>query len=122
MKGDLERQRIDRERLRARVIRAAPIQRKDLKNIDAFRADARYGADGTRTDLAYAVYALSHGTALGEVEAAIRSRDLSHKGNERRQNDYVARTTKKRSGSWASISPKSLLCWRASSGDIRWSA
>ena len=30
-----------------------------------------------------------------EVEAAIRSRDLSHKGNERRQNDYVERTIKK---------------------------
>jgi hypothetical protein len=25
----------------------------------------------------------------------IRSRDLSHKGNERRQNDYVERTIKK---------------------------
>ena len=37
----------------------------------------------------------SHGATAAEVEAAIRSRDLSHKGNERRQNDYVERTIKK---------------------------
>jgi len=60
-----------------------------------FRADARYGGDGTRIDLAYAVYALSRGVTATEVEAAIRSRDLSHKGTERRQNDYVERTIKK---------------------------
>ena len=40
-------------------------------------------------------YALSHGASAAEVEVAIRSRDLSHKGNERRQNDYVERTIKK---------------------------
>ena len=73
----------------------APVLPQDLKNIDVFRADARYGGDGTRIDLAYAVYALSHGASAAEVAAAIRSRDLSHKGNERRQNDYVERTIKK---------------------------
>jgi hypothetical protein len=66
-----------------------------LKSIDVFRADARYGGDGTRVDLAYSVYALSHGAIAAEVEAAIRSRDLSHKGSERRQNEYVERTIKK---------------------------
>jgi hypothetical protein len=60
-----------------------------------FRADSRYGGDGTRVDLAYAVYALSHGASAEEVVTAIRSRDLSHKGNERRQNEYVERTIKK---------------------------
>ena len=66
-----------------------------LKTIDSFRADARYGGDGTRIDLAYSIYALSHGVRTAEVAAAIRSRDLSHKGNERRQGDYVDRTIKK---------------------------
>jgi RepB DNA-primase from phage plasmid len=66
-----------------------------IKSIDVFRADPRYGGDGTRIDLAYAVYAISHGRTEGEVEAAIRSRDLSHKGSERRQHDYVERTIKK---------------------------
>ena len=60
-----------------------------------FRTDGRYGGDGTRIDLAYAVYALTHGSSAAEVQAAIRSRDLSHKGNERRQNDYLDRTIKK---------------------------
>lgn len=49
----------------------------------------------TRIDLAYAIYAIAHGHTEAEVEAAIRSRDLSHKGTERRQQDYVERTIKK---------------------------
>jgi hypothetical protein len=32
---------------------------------------------------------------LASVEAALRSRDLSHKGNENRQRDYVERTMRK---------------------------
>jgi hypothetical protein len=65
------------------------------KSIDDFRADTRYGADGTRIDLAFAIYALTHGAAAADVEAAIRTRDLSHKGGEKRQADYVERTIKK---------------------------
>jgi hypothetical protein len=66
-----------------------------LKAIEDFRADGRYAGDGTRVDLAYAVYALSHGLGPAEVDSAIRSRDLSHKGSEKRQNDYVDRTIRK---------------------------
>jgi RepB DNA-primase from phage plasmid len=71
------------------------VSMKEMKSIDAFRSDPRYGGDGTRIDLAYAIYALSHGRTEAEVEAAIQSRDLSHKGSERRQQDYVERTIKK---------------------------
>jgi len=95
VKSDLERRRIDRDRLRERAATAGSLRHGDLKTIDTFRADARYGGDGTRIDLAYAVYALSRNVIATEVEAAIRSRDLSHKGTERRQNDYVERTIKK---------------------------
>jgi hypothetical protein len=80
---------------RTQRAKAETIRSQDLKSIGVFRADGRYGGDGTRVDLAYAVYALSHGASAAEVEVAIRSRDLSHKGNERRQNDYVERTIKK---------------------------
>ena len=97
MKSDLERYRIERERLRARAATTRSVPPPELKTIDMFRADVRYGGDGTRIDLAYAVYAFSRGVTATEVEAAIRSRDLSHKGNERRQNDYVERTIKKAS-------------------------
>lgn len=94
MKADVERLRAEREhrRERARVVTVRP---QNLKSIDVFRADARYGGDGTRVDLAYSVYALSHGAIAAEVEAAIRSRNLSHKGSERWQNEYVERTIRK---------------------------
>jgi hypothetical protein len=95
VKKEVERQKAERERLREQIAKIAPVLHKDLKTVDAFRLDTRYGGDGTRIDLAYAVYAFSHGAGATQVQAAIRSRDLSHKGNERRQNEYVERTIKK---------------------------
>ena len=55
----------------------------------------RYAGDATRVDLAFAIYALSHGSSGDQVAAVLRSRDLSHKGDEKRQNQYVDRTIKK---------------------------
>jgi hypothetical protein len=78
----------------ATVFKRRPEERL-LKSIDDFRSDPRYDGDGTRIDLAYAVYALGHGAKADEVGAVLRSRDLSHKGNERRQDEYVERTTRK---------------------------
>lgn len=66
-----------------------------LKGIETFRADDRYAGDGTRIDLAYAIYGIAHGLGLAKIESAIKSRDLSHKGTEKRQNDYVERTIQK---------------------------
>lgn len=65
------------------------------KTIDDFRNDPKYGASETRQDLAYAIYAFAHGATEPTIAAALRSRDLSHKGNERRQGDYVNRTIRK---------------------------
>ena len=87
------RHREERERRAVRESRSP--SNSAMKSIDVFRADPRYGGDGTRIDLAYAVYAIAHGQTEAEVEAAIRSRDLTHKGTERRQQDYVERTIKK---------------------------
>lgn len=95
VKDEFVRQRAERERLRKQIAKLGPVLSKELKTIDGFRADARYGGDGNRIDLAYAVYAFSHGASATEVASVIRSRDLSHKGSERRQNDYVERTIKK---------------------------
>lgn len=66
-----------------------------LTSIESFRSDPRYGGDGSRIDLAYALYAFSRGANESQVEAAIASRDLSHKGTERRQKDYITRTVRK---------------------------
>jgi RepB DNA-primase from phage plasmid len=95
VRTEVERHQAEREQLREQIAQMALVSPNDLKTIDGFRADARYGGDGTRIDLAYALYALSHGASLTEVEAVIRSRDLSHKGSDRRQSEYVERTIKK---------------------------
>jgi hypothetical protein len=95
------RRRLEAERQRERERRSRgqgnekQVAWSELKSIDAFRADPRYHGDGTRIDLAYAIYALSRGATEAQVEAVIRSRDLSHKGGERRQQDYIQRTVKK---------------------------
>jgi hypothetical protein len=89
---------LERERERQRLSIAAPNGKRvsgELKSIDSFRADPKYGGDGTRIDLAYAIYAFARGANECQVEAALHSRDLSHKGSERRQVDYVERTIKK---------------------------
>ncbi|MDQ1470508.1 MAG: hypothetical protein QOJ99_1988 [Bryobacterales bacterium] len=65
------------------------------KSIEAFRLNPDYGGDGTRVDLAYALYAFSRGVNESDVKAAIASRDLSHKGSERRQHEYIERTIRK---------------------------
>ena len=93
---EVELRRSLREHFRnRRPPNADEIGLRDLKSIDVFRVDSRYGGDGTRVDLAYAVYALSRGVNADQVATAIRSRDLSHKGNEHRQDDYITRTIKK---------------------------
>jgi len=98
VRADLEAGRRIEQRRRmelAAAIRDGNGRNGRMKSIEEFRSDPRYGGDGTRIDLAYAVYALSHGVSADEVEAAIRTRDLSHKGTEKRQADYVERTIKK---------------------------
>jgi hypothetical protein len=91
----LENEREERRRSAERWTRSASQHDVDLKPLDDFRCDPKYLGDNTRVDLAYAVYALSRGVAAEDVTAALRSRDLSHKGNERRQNEYIERTVQK---------------------------
>jgi len=80
---------------RAAAAFCAPRQNAALKTIDDFRNNPVYCGDGTRVDLAYAIYALGHGVSDAEIRNALGSRDLSHKGNERRQQEYIERTTRK---------------------------
>jgi hypothetical protein len=94
VRAGVEAEQHAREQQR-RVQRYTAARSTELKSIESFRGDPRYGGDGTRIDLAYAIYAASHGVGEAQIEAAIRSRDLSHKGGERRQADYVERTIRK---------------------------
>jgi hypothetical protein len=76
--------------------REIPVSRRQaIKGIDDFRSNPQYGGDATREDLAFAIYALSHGSTTDNVAATLRYRDLSHKGDEKRQNQYVDRTIAK---------------------------
>lgn len=68
---------------------------KPARSIEHFRSNPAYAGDKTRSDFAYAIYALSHGVGESEVAQALRSRDLTHKGNEKRQNEYIDRTIRK---------------------------
>lgn len=89
------RQEKERERRTIQPIQTRSNDATETRSIDSFRADPKYAGDGTRIDLAYAVYAVSRGATEAQIEAAIRSRDLSHKGGDRRQTDYVQRTIRK---------------------------
>ena len=75
------------------------------RTITEFRRRPEYQNDGNRIDLAYAVYALSHGLAEDDVRAAIATRDLTHKGSRKRQLDYIDRTVKK---AWDTVHGRSL--------------
>jgi hypothetical protein len=92
VKTDLEKERAARVRW---VYSPKRIESSSLKSINSFRSNPVYGGDWTRVDLAYAIYALSRGVPESEVEAVIGSRDLSHKGDEKRQVQYVERTLRK---------------------------
>ena len=63
-----------------------------LKTIEDFRRRSIYGGDQTRSDLAYAIYALAHGISETLLREQLASRNLSHKGNQKRQQEYLDRT------------------------------
>ena len=87
-------------RLRSAQPRYSDQNMGDLRTIGHFRQKPEYQNDGNRIDLAYAVYALSHGLPEESVRTAIATRDLSHKGNPKRQLEYIERTVKK---AWSSV-------------------
>src|SRR6516165_5924802 len=81
----------EKERARNQAIQnSAPSA--GLKTLEDFRRRSAYGGDYTRSDLAYAIYALAHGIPEKTLREQLASRDLSHKGNEKRQQEYVDRT------------------------------
>ncbi len=96
VEAQMELARIEAERKRQAFLNSArPDKFHATKSIEEFRQDQRYGGDGNRIDLAYAIYALSHGVSEDEVRTAITSRDLTHKGTDKRQAEYVDRTIDK---------------------------
>ena len=66
-----------------------------LKSIEDFRRRSVYCGDHTRSDLAYAINALARGVPETTVREQLASRDLNHKGNQKRQQEYLDRTVLK---------------------------
>ena len=94
--GELEQAReTDAARRKAFLSKGIPARQSHLKSIEDFRRNRQYAGDGSRIDLAYAVYALSHGVPENDVRQVIASRDLSKKGNALRQRQYIDRTVAK---------------------------
>jgi hypothetical protein len=66
---------------------------RSIRSLDEFHRDPKYGGDLHRADMAWADYAASRGMAAEEIEREIlRARDLSKKGQRRRQIAYAERT------------------------------
>jgi len=66
-----------------------------LLSWEDFYNNSKYEGDFHRVDIAYAIYAFSKGIKYETIETSIRSRDLSHKGSLKRQDDYIERTLDK---------------------------
>jgi len=81
-----------------------PREGVDIKSIEYFRNHPKYGGAQSRSDLAYAVYALDHRIPESRVRDAITSQDLSFKGTSTRQTDYIDRIMEKASAFVGSIS------------------
>jgi hypothetical protein len=95
MEAEVEKARLASAELREVIAKNSPAQSVRLKSIEDFRKNPQYAGDGSRIDLAYAVYALSHGVAEHDVRQAIATRDLSKKGTSTRQGQYIDRTVAK---------------------------
>jgi hypothetical protein len=74
----------------------APEQLPPLRPLAEFHDDPRYLGDLHRADLAWARHAAGMGLSAGEIGAALmEARDLTKKGNIRRQREYAERTAGK---------------------------
>ena len=67
-----------------------------LRSLAEFHRDPRYAGDLHRADMAWARHAAAMGLSAAEIRAELmRARDLSKKGNLKRQREYAERTAGK---------------------------
>jgi len=71
-------------------------ERVGVKALKEFHDDAIYAGDLHRADMAWAKHAAGCGLTLGQIKAELlNGRDLSKKGDHKRQVEYVTRTAEK---------------------------
>ncbi len=91
---------------RRRYSPRAAVDISSLRPLADFHTDPRYGGDLHRADMAWALYAASHGLSESEIETEIlHARDLSKKGGFRRQIEYARRTAEKAVAATQSVHP-----------------
>lgn len=71
-------------------------QRVNIRPLAQFHTDPAYGGDLHRADMAWARHAAARGLTLDQITAELlNGRDLSKKGNRKRQLEYASRTAEK---------------------------
>ena len=95
MEATIRNEIAEAERRRKLFLKRPRRTREQLKDIDHFRNDPKYGGAHSRSDLAYAVYSLDHDVPANEVRARIASQALSYLGSPARQRDYIERIIRK---------------------------
>jgi hypothetical protein len=71
-------------------------ERADVKPLKEFHSDPIYGGDLHRADMAWAKHAAGCGLTFEQIkDELLNGRDLSKKGNRKRQVEYVTRTAEK---------------------------
>jgi hypothetical protein len=89
-----QRETVRDEQLHKR--KRGPNERVAVRPLKEFHDDARYAGDLHRADMAWAKHAASCGMTPEQIrDELLNGRDLSKKGNRKRQVEYVMRTTEK---------------------------
>jgi hypothetical protein len=71
-------------------------QVEEIKPLKMFQADPIYGGDLYRADMAWAIHTASCGLTTEQInDELLNGRDLSKKGNLKRQVEYARRTAQK---------------------------
>jgi hypothetical protein len=71
-------------------------QVEEIKPLKMFQADPIYGGGLHRADMAWAIHAASCGLTTEQIkDELLNGRDLSKKGNLKRQVEYASRTAQK---------------------------
>jgi hypothetical protein len=71
-------------------------ERAGVKLLKEFHSDPIYGGDLHRADMAWAKHAAGCGLTLDQIkDELLNGRDLSKKGNRKRQLEYAERTARK---------------------------
>ena len=90
------RAEMERESGKFQNAKEEDVKEPELRPLEEFHGDARYGGDLHRADMAWAKHAAGHGLTADKIrDTILGARDLLHKGGPKRQREYAERTAEK---------------------------